>query len=93
MGRPNVATIHSTIDAAGRVVIPKEVREAARLSPGTPVAIRCVDGRVEIESEPRAVRIVRRGRVHVAVPVENGEPLDDDVVRATMRATRERSGD
>jgi AbrB family looped-hinge helix DNA binding protein len=85
--------MQGTIDGVGRLVIPKEIREAASLSPGTLLAIRYVDGRIEIEPEPRAVRIVRRGRVHVAVPVEDGESLDDDVVRATMRTTRERRGD
>jgi AbrB family looped-hinge helix DNA binding protein len=82
--------MQGTIDGVGRLVIPKEIREAASLSPGTPLTIRYVDGRIEIEPEPRAVRIVRRGRVYIAVPVEKGEPLDDDVVRATVRAARER---
>jgi AbrB family looped-hinge helix DNA binding protein len=91
MERPKMKPVRGTIDGAGRLVIPKEVRDAASLTPGTPLTIRYIDGRIEIEPEPRAVRIVRRGRVHVAVPVEAGEPLDDDIVRAAVRATRERN--
>lgn len=69
------STIISTIDAAGRLVLPKEIREAAQLKPGMPLQITVNGGRVEIEPAPLEVRIVRKGRVSVAVPVEPVEPL------------------
>jgi len=59
-----------TIDAAGRVVIPKEIREQAGIEAGMPLIIRCADGRIEIEPRRRAVRIEKRGRLQVAVSVE-----------------------
>ena len=59
-----------TIDQAGRVVIPKEIRDAAGISPGMPLIISSRDGRIEIEPRRRAVRIEKRGRLQVAVSVE-----------------------
>ncbi|TAN53990.1 MAG: AbrB/MazE/SpoVT family DNA-binding domain-containing protein [Betaproteobacteria bacterium] len=58
----------TTIDGAGRLVIPKEIRREARLAPGAPLEIRWHDGRIEIEPAPAAVRLQRRGRLLVAVP-------------------------
>ena len=73
----------TTIDSAGRIVIPKAVREAARLLPGMPLAVAFRDGRVEIEPEPRQVRLEREGSFLVAVPAEPGEALSADVVEST----------
>ena len=47
----------STIDRAGRIVIPKAIRDAARLEPGTGVRFRVVSGRVQIESVPLEVTL------------------------------------
>ena len=58
----------STIDAAGRLVIPKRVREAARLRPGTQVRFRVESEGVLIEPAPLSVTFERRGAVVVAVP-------------------------
>ncbi len=58
----------STIDAAGRLVIPKRVREAARLRPGTQVRFRVESEGVLIEPAPLSVTFERRGTVVVAVP-------------------------
>lgn len=80
--------IETTIDAAGRVVVPKEIRERARLVPGTRLRVQCVDGRVEIEPVPRAIRIVRKGRLHVAVPIEQGESLKAESVRDVIEEIR-----
>ncbi len=83
--------IRSTIDAAGRLVIPKSIREAAGLRPETPLDIRYRDGRVEIEPAPVEVRIEMRRGVAVAVP---GEPVPavntDDVEAVRRRIRRER---
>ncbi|HEX2252706.1 MAG TPA: AbrB/MazE/SpoVT family DNA-binding domain-containing protein [Thermoanaerobaculia bacterium] len=70
------------LDRAGRVVIPKEIRERAGLEPGKPLRIALRDGRVEIEAAPVEMRIERRGLVSVAVPVEpTAELTNDDVTR------------
>jgi AbrB family looped-hinge helix DNA binding protein len=82
--------ITATMDSAGRLVLPKEIRDEAQLEPGMPLRIVCHDGRVEIEPLPREVRIVRRGRIRVAVPREDSEALKSSVVRETLKSVRER---
>ena len=68
----------STIDRAGRIVVPKAIREAANLRPGTEVEFRVQGGHVEIEPVPLAVTLQRRGSLVVAVP----QP-DQPVMRAS----------
>lgn len=57
----------STIDRAGRIVVPKAIREAAKLRAGTELHIRLVEGRLEIEPAPLRVKLERRGKLLVAV--------------------------
>jgi AbrB family looped-hinge helix DNA binding protein len=77
-----------SIDIAGRLVIPKAIRDEAGLEPGMTLEIRCRDGRVEIERPARAVRIVSRGKLRVAVPVDKSDPLSAKAVRETQLALR-----
>jgi len=84
------SAIPSTIDSAGRIVIPKVIREAAGLLPGTSLEISVHDGRVEIVVAAREVRVVKRGRVRVAVPVEKSEKLRAATVAEVQRALRDR---
>jgi AbrB family looped-hinge helix DNA binding protein len=69
--------MRSTIDRAGRIVVPKPIREAANLRPGTEVEFRVQGGRVEIEPVPLTVSLQRRGSLVVAVP-----EADQPVMRA-----------
>ena len=55
----------NTIDRAGRVVIPKAIREAAGLKLGTPLEIAYRDGRIVIEPKSK-MRLVRKGGLLVA---------------------------
>jgi AbrB family looped-hinge helix DNA binding protein len=87
------STIVVSIDAAGRLVVPKAIREQAGLEPGMELEIRCRDGRVEIEPAPRQVRISRRGNVLVALPLDPSEPLDEDTVERTRDALRSRNAE
>jgi AbrB family looped-hinge helix DNA binding protein len=82
----------TTIDAAGRIVVPKEVREQARLEPGTRVNVRCLDGVVHIEPAPLPVALRRRGRFLVAVPKPSTPRLTDAAVRETRRRLRRERG-
>jgi AbrB family looped-hinge helix DNA binding protein len=77
-----------TIDRAGRLVIPKEIREAAGLEPGMPLTVACREGRIEIEPRRRPVRIVKRGRLQVAVSVDDAEPLTRETVHRTQNRLR-----
>ena len=87
----------ATIDEAGRVVLPEELREAAGLSPGMEVEVRLSDGRIEIEPETTGetlpVKLVRRpGGLLVAVPLVDVEPLTTEDVQRTLGALREERG-
>ncbi|HEX7182222.1 MAG TPA: hypothetical protein VF756_10290 [Thermoanaerobaculia bacterium] len=53
-----------------------------------PLQVSCHDGRVEIEPAPREVRIVQKGRLPVAVPVEPGPPLTQEIVQETLDKIR-----
>jgi len=68
-----IIPMETTIDKAGRLVVPKAVREASRLYPGTRVRFRVQDGRVEIEPVPLEVSLERCGGAMIAVPRE-GRP-------------------
>ena len=58
----------TTIDRAGRIVVPKAIREAAQLRAGTEIQVRLRDGRVEIEPVLLTVTLQQRGSLVVAVP-------------------------
>jgi AbrB family looped-hinge helix DNA binding protein len=73
----------TTIDNAGRLVIPKEIRREARLVPGAPLEIRWRDGRIEIEQATASVRLERRGRLLVAVPRKKLPRLAAETVEQT----------
>jgi AbrB family looped-hinge helix DNA binding protein len=71
------------MDSAGRLVIPSEIRRQAGLRPGEPLEINVVDGRIEIEPAVTPVRLERRGRLLVAVPIEPVAKLDRETVERT----------
>ena len=58
----------STIDSAGRLVLPKPIREAANLQGGTEVEIRVAGDHLEIEPVPAEVSLVHKGGFLIAVP-------------------------
>lgn len=80
----------TTIDAAGRLVVPKAVRESAGLKPGRPLIVRHRDGIVEITPAPLAVRIEEDNYFTVARPLKKGPPLESATVRQTIRTIRKR---
>jgi AbrB family looped-hinge helix DNA binding protein len=78
----------TTIDHAGRLVIPKPLRERLKLSAGTRVDIIEVDGAIEIRPAPHPVTLDRsRGkpRLHASGHVP---PLTGDEVRDLIDETR-----
>lgn len=86
----------ATIDQAGRLVLPKAVRERARLVPGMPLEVRVVDGRIEIEPAPARVVIEKRGGFWVAQPAEPTPVLTQQMVSESIDELREptaKSGD
>lgn len=80
--------MRTTIDAAGRIVVPKALRDELGLSGGQEVDVLARDGRLEVEVAPTDLRLERRGRVLVAIPDHPLPPLTSDVVRATLERVR-----
>jgi AbrB family looped-hinge helix DNA binding protein len=78
----------STIDGAGRIVVPKALRLALGLKPGQELEIRAGDGRLEIEIAPTLMRLKRRGKGVVAVPDAELPPLTAAEVRDTLERVR-----
>ncbi len=78
----------ATLDAAGRIVVPKALRQALGLRPGQPLEIRATDGRLEIEIAPTPMRLKKRGRGLVAVPEGDLPPLTAEQVRDTLERIR-----
>jgi AbrB family looped-hinge helix DNA binding protein len=80
--------MRSTIDAAGRVVIPKALRSRLGLKDGQAIEIRERDGTIEIEPVVTPMALIDRGEGPVAMPEEEMPPLTDEMVRATIERTR-----
>ena len=80
----------TTIDRAGRLVLPKKIREAAGILPGSELTIRVSDGVIEIEPTPLEVRLVKRGLMTVAVPRKRVTPLTPEAVGQTLDRLRRR---
>jgi len=78
-----IGTMKSTIDAAGRLVIPRDLRRAAGIEPGVPLELRVEDGAVVIEPATTPVRLERRGRFVVARPSVPIPPLTNETVEET----------
>jgi AbrB family looped-hinge helix DNA binding protein len=76
-----------TMDAAGRIVIPSEIRG---LQPDTPLEVRWRDGVIEIEPQPLPVTLERRGRLLVAWAGGKVAPLRASSVERIRRRVSER---
>ena len=78
----------TTIDSAGRIVIPRDIRHAIGLEPGTVVEVEARDGGISIELAATPVKIVKHGRLRVAEAVENQPTLSEAEVRALREEIR-----
>ena len=77
-----------TMDQAGRLVIPSEIRREAGIEPGTPLRVRWRDGVIEIEPQPLPVTFARKGRLLVDTPVAPTRPLRGATVNRTRDSVR-----
>jgi AbrB family looped-hinge helix DNA binding protein len=76
------------IDKAGRIAIPKTMRDELGLSGGTEVEISLVDGRIEIDIIPTPMRLERRDGRLVAVADREMPPLTAEMVREKLEEIR-----
>jgi len=85
-------TMKTTIDKAGRLVIPKDIRRESGIKPGMPLDVRWENGTIAIAPTPLPVKLERKGRLLVAVPTTDTPRLSADTVERTRkRLRRERS--
>jgi AbrB family looped-hinge helix DNA binding protein len=80
--------MRTAIDAAGRVVVPKALRDALGLRAGQPLEITERDGRLEIVPAPTPMNLVDEGNGVVAVAEAEMPVLTADLVRDTLERTR-----
>jgi len=80
--------MRTTIDSAGRIVVPKAVREELGLYGGQEVELSTLDGKIEIEVPPTPMRLVKRGGHWVAVPDRPLPTLTPEMVRETLEKVR-----
>lgn len=78
--------MRTTIDAAGRIVVPKPLRERLGFAPGTELEIEAVDGRLEITT-PSRVR-VEDGPQGARFVADEAGPLSAAQVRELMEQGR-----
>jgi AbrB family looped-hinge helix DNA binding protein len=77
----------TTIDGAGRIVVPKSLRDAMGLTAGVELDVMFTDGHLEIDFAPATVEIDQTGLPRL---LADGDmpPLDEAVVRATLEGSR-----
>jgi len=80
--------MRTTIDSAGRIVVPKSLRDELGLQPGQVLDLEVTDGRLQVEIAPIDIRLERRRHGPVAVAQENVPTLTADLVRQTLERTR-----
>jgi AbrB family looped-hinge helix DNA binding protein len=78
----------TAIDAAGRIVVPKSMRDELGLVPGRELSLIARDGVLVIEPLPTDVSLVRKGKALVARPAEPLPKLTQVEVRDALEGTR-----
>ncbi len=79
--------MHVAIDRAGRVVIPKPLREQLGFSPDRPLEAEVVGGHLELSAPCQPLELVEGP--HGPSLAATGTPIDDDDVRRALEAVRE----
>ncbi len=82
--------MRSTIDKAGRVVIPAVIRERAGLSPGTALEITADETGVRIERVAPGPKLVKIGKRLVARPTASADTRPSVDVAALVDEERNR---
>jgi len=76
------------IDAAGRIVVPKVLRDELGLAPGTELDLRSVDRHLEIAVAPTPMRLEKHEHGVVAVTDRAMPILTAKQVRETLERVR-----
>jgi len=79
------------MDGAGRIVIPKAIREREGLQAGTELEIRAEDGKIELEVAYAPVRLEERDGLLVAVPDPRAPKMTNEMVNELIERDRLRA--
>ena len=77
-----------TIDRAGRVVVPKALRDQLGITPGQPLEARVTDGHLEIAPQPLQVQLVEQDGLLIITTTETIPPLTSQSVRDVLDSVR-----
>lgn len=80
--------MRTTIDGAGRVVVPKALRDAMGLTAGRAIDVVYVDGRIQIDLAPARVEVADEDGLPVLRATEAMPPLTDELVRDAIEINR-----
>jgi AbrB family looped-hinge helix DNA binding protein len=80
--------MRATIDKAGRIVVPKQLREELGFAPGLELELSARDGRLEIEAPPTPMRLEEREDGAIAVTDREMPILSVEQVRDTLEQIR-----
>jgi AbrB family looped-hinge helix DNA binding protein len=80
--------MRTTIDSAGRIVVPKAMREELGLTGGQELELRAVDGGLEVEIPATPMRLVERDGDLVAATDRDMPELGPGLVRETVEQIR-----
>lgn len=80
--------MQTTIDGAGRIVVPKSFRDELGLRKGQQIEITLRGGLIEIAPAPTPMRLVRHRDGLVAEPDTTLPPLTTELVRDTLERVR-----
>ena len=80
--------MRTTIDGAGRIVVPKALRDAMGLAAGREIDVVFTDGRIEIELAPVVVQVESGKGLPRAIAEPDLPELTDAVIRDTLESAR-----
>jgi AbrB family looped-hinge helix DNA binding protein len=82
--------MRATIDGAGRLVVPKAIRDELGFAAGQELEITAVEGRLEVSAPATPMRL-EHAKGGLVAGTESGEelpPLTDEMVRETLERVR-----
>ena len=78
----------TSIDRAGRLVIPKEILRKSGIKPGMPLDVRWERGVITITPAPLRVKLEPKSRLLAAIPTKDTPRLSTDTVERTRKTLR-----
>lgn len=85
----NLSAMNVTIDKAGRLVVPKEIRDRMGLRAGDELEIEEFNGKIEISKPVRERKLVEINGLLTLEPDPNEPPITQEQVREQLERARE----